>query len=335
MFAGIAGEGLDVLGFRVAGDLAAGADDVMRAGLQVAMADGSVDRFGCAVAERADGVDVAQEHLVRGHGLAGRVDGGGVIEVDDLGLEPAEMLEDGRGIAADVQADHDAERLHLADKQLLGGVDEALVELGPDERGGRVADADQGRAGRHLGFGKLEFHVADEGEQVADERLIVVKVEHEGVDATKVGGLGAGALDPAFDNLVAADGSGELFDSEDAIVHSPGVRVGVLEMQQGGLVEEAGVRFVDGGGRVGMVDDRSAAVGRLAGGIRDRRDIVERELVGDAELGFDEDAVVGGVLQVRFADAVGGELHGDRHQRHLVGRAGLDQRQHAFSRGHA
>ena len=71
-----------------------------------------------------------------------------------------------------------------------------------------------------LGLGEPGLHLEDELEQVADERRIVEEVGHQAVDAAEVGGLGAGALDPALDDPLAADPLAEEGGRLDAVVHA-------------------------------------------------------------------------------------------------------------------
>ena len=69
--------------------------------------------------------------------------------------------------------------------------------------------------------GEAEFQVDDEGEEVADKSGVIEEIEHDGIDAAEVGGLGHGTFDPAFDELLAAEALAEEVQGVDAVVHAP------------------------------------------------------------------------------------------------------------------
>ena len=140
-------------------------------------------------------------------------------------------LENPVGVAADVQAHPGAHGVQPLDHPLLVGQDELLVDLRADQRRGRIADADQVHARLDLGLGEAEFHLQHELEQVADELRVVVEIQHQAVDAAQVGGLGAGAFDPAFDQQLAADLLAQQGRRLDAVVHPPAAeRIGHLQL---------------------------------------------------------------------------------------------------------
>ena len=73
---------------------------------------------GDTVAQHANGLDVAQEHLIRTHGGAGLREGREVVEVDDVGAGLAHRVENPAGLAADVEAHGGPERVK---RQHAGG----------------------------------------------------------------------------------------------------------------------------------------------------------------------------------------------------------------------
>jgi hypothetical protein len=95
-------------------------------------------------------------------------------------------------------------------------------------------------------------------------------------------------------------------------------------------------RFVfDNRGRLILVVlDGRAQVGRLARRIRDDRYVVEAELARGVDLRFHHHAVVARVLAVLHADLIGGEHHGDGHQRQPVHRAVVQHGENSFRAGH-
>ncbi len=127
------------------------------------------------------------------------------VQIDDFTAQSAHAAEDAPRVAADVQPHLGAQAVHALDHALLERPDELLIDVRPDQRGGRIADADQVGAGRHLGGGKVQLHGEHELEQPLHEVGVVVEVEHQVVDAAQVGGLGARAFDPALDQLAFAD----------------------------------------------------------------------------------------------------------------------------------
>ena len=82
------------------------------------------------------------------------------------------------------------------------------------------------------------------------------------------------------------------------------------------------------------VVDRGPAVGGLAGRIGNARDVVEIELLGRANLPFHQHPIVRGVFSVGHADLVGGEHHGDRHQRQRVDGRAVESGENAVVTGH-
>ena len=224
-----------------------------------------------------------------------------------------------------MEADQAAHLVDGGDHLFFHGEDELAVEIGADEGSGGITKADEVGPGLELVAGEGDFHVENEGEEVADELFIIVEIEHEVVDATEISRLGAGTFDPAFDDVGLADGGGKQFDALDAIGHAATTEgIGLFEGGEGGGVGEEGVIFINGGGRIGGKEGSGAAVGGFAGGVGDDRDEIEVVFFGDAELSLGQDAVIGGVVTVGAAEAVGGEHHGDGHEGETVGMAVAD-----------
>jgi len=118
-------------------------------------------------------------------------------------------------------------------------------------------------------------------------------------------------------------------------VHSAAAeRIWHLQRRQVGLVGKPSLALDNRRRLVIEEFDLPAAIGRLAGRVRDDRHIVKVELLGRAELPFGQHAVIGRILAVFRPDLIGGEHHRDRHQRQAVHRPPLDHRQHALSTVH-
>jgi hypothetical protein len=319
MVKGVGAHGPKVFVGCIARDFATGADDEAGAGLTMAVLDGEGDGIGITVTENGDGVDVAEEDLMGAHAVSGLVEWGEGIEVDDFAAEAGEALEAEAGVAADVEADEGAEGVEAVDEFFFEGPDEFLVDAGTDEGSGGVADADEIDAGVDLSFGEAEFHLDDEFEEVSDEGGIVEEIEHEGIDAAEVGCFGAGTFDPAFDDFVVGDALAQEGNGFDAVVH-PAAAERVWDIQSGEaiFIREQCVVLVHGWGLVFEEFDFGAAIGGFACGVGHGVDVIEVELVGDAELAFGEDAVIGAVVLVAGADEIGGEHHGDGHEREAI-----------------
>jgi hypothetical protein len=104
--------------------------------------------------------------------------------------------------------------------------------------------------------------------QVMHEGGIIEKIEHERVDAAQIGGFGAGAFDPAFDEQLAADALAEKLDGLDAIVHSAAAEgIGDFQRREGNGIGKASVGFIDGGWLIVEVPHVRAAVGGFAAGV--------------------------------------------------------------------
>ena len=228
-----------------------------------------------------------------------------------------------------------AHSVQAIDQPLLVGPDELFVDLRADQRRGRIAHADQVRAGFHLHPAELQPQGQDEFEQVADEGRIVKKVGHQAIDAAQVGGLGAGPLDPALDEFLAADTLAEEGRGLHAIVHPPAAqRIGHFEPAEHALVDQERSGFIHRGGLVVEIMDRRPAVGGLAAGIGDGRYVIEIELLGRTNLRLDHHPMIHRVLPVGSADLIGGEHHGDGHQRHGVDGLPVEEGENALVTGH-
>ena len=133
-----------------------------------------------------------------------------------------------------------AQGVQAVDQLLFVRPNELVVQLRADQRRGRVAHADQLGARVQLGLGKPQSHFEDEIEQPADKIRVVVKVEHQRVDAPQVGRFRTGAFDPAFDQLVAAHLFFQQTHAAHAIQHPAlGTRVRNLQPIQDALVIQA------------------------------------------------------------------------------------------------
>jgi hypothetical protein len=97
---------------------------------------------------------------------------------------------------------------------------------------------------------------------------------------------------------------------------------------------QPGLVFHDGGRLVVVVLHDGAAIRGLAGGVGDTRHVVQAEGLGDAELRLHQDAVVPGVFAVGAPDQVGGEHHGDRHDREVIDRLTGEVVKDAFAAVH-
>ena len=99
-------------------------------------------------------------------------------------------------------------------------------------------------------------------------------------------------------------------------MHPPAaLRIGHLQPAKNALVGQQRVDLVHRWRLVVEILNCRPAVGGLAAGIGNARDVVEIELLGRANLPFDQHPIVRGILAVGLADLIGGEHHGDRHER--------------------
>ena len=156
------------------------------------------------------------------------------------------------------------------------------------------------------------------------------------IDAAQVGGLGAGALDPALDEAGGAGAAGEGADREHPVVHAPARRSDRPRASDASRSLSArSARPLEQRRRLVVEElDRGAEIGRLARRVGDRRHVVEVEPLRRQHLRLDEHAVVARVLAVADAGLVGGEHHRDRHQRQAIDGPPVEQGQHPFAPGH-
>jgi hypothetical protein len=218
----------------------------------------------------------------------------------------------------------------------LQGLDEFEVELRPDQRAGGVAHADQVGAGLHLRAGEAQRHGDDEGQQVADKGRVVEEIQHEGVEAAQIGAHGAGAFYPPLDQLLAAHALAKQAHGLHAVAHARGDGgIGQRQARQGGFFGEQGAAFDDGGRLVIEPLDGRPEIGGLASGVGDGRDVIQAEFFGGMYLGLAHHAMVAGVIAVTRAGLIGGEHHGDGHEREVVRLAACEQGQDTFAAGHS
>ena len=199
-----------------------------------------------------------------------------------------------------------AHRVQAVDQLPLEGQDELLVDLRADQRGGGVAHADQVRAASTWARANPSSIATTKPNRSRTNARIVEEIGHQAVDAPQVGGLGAGAFDPALDQFLAADALAQQRGRLDAVVHPPAAeRIGDLQPREHALVGQQGMGFVHRRRLIVEVLDGGAAIGGLAGGIGDAGDVVEVELLGRADLRLDHHPMIGGVPAIGNADLVG------------------------------
>ncbi|OPZ07899.1 MAG: hypothetical protein BWZ10_02749 [candidate division BRC1 bacterium ADurb.BinA364] len=219
-----------------------------------------------------------------------------------------------------------AHRANLAGKARFQRPDEFAIEHRPDQRGGGVAQADQIRSGLDLRPCELQFHFEDKRKQIAHELRIVVEIQHQIVDSPQIGALGARPFDPAFDQQILANPLAQQRHALNSVVHAPASkRIGALQRKQSFLIRQQRIGLVDRRRLVVVQLDFRSAIGGFARRIGNRRDIVESERFGCGDLPIGQRAMVHRIAAIRNADPVGGEHHGDRHQRQPVGAFSIQQ----------
>jgi hypothetical protein len=100
-------------------------------------------------------------------------------------------------------------------------------------------------------------------------------------------------------------------------------RVGHGQRRQARPVRQQGCLLVEGRRLVLEEVDGGAAVRRLPGGVGNDRHVIEAEPLRGQELGVDQGLVVSHVSVVGDPELVGGEHHGNRHQRRPVDRTAV------------
>ena len=189
--------------------------------------------------------------------------------------------------------------VYAVDHALLVGPDELLIDLRPDQRGGCIADADQVSARRYLRCGELQFQRQHEVEQPLDKVRVIVEVQHQVVDAAQVGSLGAGAFDPALDQLALAAALLQSSDHGQAVSHAT-MRLDsrLVQVVQQLLLPQQRRLPVVGRRVVGEEDGRCAAIGGLDGRVGNGGNIVDVIRLRHPDLTFHLDTVIGAVVQV-------------------------------------
>ena len=99
------------------------------------------------------GLDHALDLHLRGDGLRARTRRL-AADVDEIGAEPAQVVEQVGGVAANVEAHRRAHGVDAVDQALFGRPDELVVQVAADEGGRGVADPDVVGPGLHLGGGE-------------------------------------------------------------------------------------------------------------------------------------------------------------------------------------
>lgn len=143
--------------------------------------------------------------------------------VDDVAsCQTPHLREAALRVAANVQAEPGAGLMQPIHQPLLEGPDEFIVEARADEGGGGIADADEISAGLHLRAAEGDGELQREFEKVPDEGGVVVKIEHQAVDAAQIRGCAAGAFHPAFDDALRSGAGAQLGEGEQAVTHVRG-----------------------------------------------------------------------------------------------------------------
>lgn len=313
-------EGVHVFVGCVADDLTAGSDDPMWAGLCVKFFERQFDLEGRTVAEIGKRIQIPGKHLMRSHYGARFVHRHREIEIDHFTAEVGHAIEDAAGVSADMEAHFAAGGVDGIDQLFFPGPDELFVDARADEGGSRVTNADDVGAGSDLRGSEADGGFDGEGKQIMDEWGIVGEVHHEPIDAAEVGGFGTGTFDPAFKKELVCDAMAKQLDAANAIFHAAaGEWMRAFGVGERRLVGEECFCFDDSGRLIVVPAGRCAGVGGFAGGIGDDGDVVKAEEFGGLDLGVGEDAVIAGVVAIAHAEDVGGEHHGDGHDRDVVG----------------
>ena len=146
--------------------------------------------------------------------------------------------------------------------------------------------------------------------QLRDPLRPVNQIGHELAHPAQVGRLGQRALHPAHDRDLAAGLLAEEPDRFHPVAHAParfgGHRPQLRQVVRLGQQRDLAQRQIV----IGELD-RQPVIGRLAVGIGDGLEDVQVKVLGDRQVGRDEDAIVLVVAGQRLADVVAGPLHHD------------------------
>ena len=210
------------------------------------------------------------------------------------------------------------------------------IQLGPDQRSRRVAHADQRRARLHLRPRELHFHAHREVEERFHKGRVVEEIQHQRVEPAQIGAHGARPFHPPFDDPRRAGALRQQPHRLDTIAHASGRgRVGQAQTRQLALVIEQRAALHNRGRLVVEPLHRGAEVRGFARRVGNRRYVVEAEAVRHRHLRIGQHAVVARVVAVAHAGQVGGEHHGDRHQRQRIGGFAAQFRENALLARHA
>ena len=215
------------------------------------------------------------------------------------------------------------------------GKDHFAEHGGADQRGRRISDAHQIDARVALDAGEGDRHFGGEGHQIVDEGRIVEEIHHQGAGSAQVNGQGAWTFDPALDDQISSDLLLEQSRSLDAVEHAPAAGgIGDRKSREHGLVREKRLVVDESGRHIVEEPDRRAEIAAFARGIGDAGNEIASEPLGRAYLSFHEHAIVRRVLKIFRPDLVGGEHHGDRHQRDTINRLPVEERKQSVTAVH-
>ena len=108
-------------------------------------------------------------------------------------------------------------------------------------------------------------------------------------------------------------------------------RVGNFQMNEREFLRKQRLVFDQRRRLIVKIFNRRAAVRRFASRVGHAIDVIESKFFGDAELAFDEHAIIHRIIAIFCADQISGELHRDRHQRQAIDGTMVQVCQNAFA----
>src|ERR1017187_3469712 len=205
---------------RIPDDFTTGCDNVVGPGLPVALRERLKDRLRRAATDVLGRIEIAGQDLAGFHLGPGLLERYGEVEIDHIAAQLSDAAQFLSSVPANMQAHPAAHRVNGVHQPLLEGPHELPVDSRTDERSCGIADSYDIGAGFDLHAREAGPRAQDELEQVAHELRVVEKIDHEAVDSTQVGRLGAGAFDPALDEPVGANSPPQQLDAVNAILHA-------------------------------------------------------------------------------------------------------------------
>ncbi len=267
-------------------------------------------------------------------GFAGGAQVDEVVDVVEVGADGGHIVEQGRGVAADVQLEQLAGPVDGLDHALLVRLGKLAVVRCRDEARRRIAGTDPVHPGRELGQGELDDALGEELEDLVRQRRGIVEHHHELGEATQRTRLGKRHIHPAQDECVPAGIADHLRARLATICHAA-AGLGGIRLRQ---AVQVGARVYQrrlGEGRLILGEDHLAAqVRHQPIGVGAGRDGVHAKAREHRDLGLGRHPPVGGEFAVAHPQTLLGEEHQQGKHRDPVHRLAPDRRQTTLFAGH-